>query len=410
MFLAVKGWRSQLLSGRASLGLLSGLSSAATFAFVVIAGRRLSPQEYGSFMALFSLWSMVAVPTTALQLVAAQHLAGHGQPAGTQRPIGFVRQFDRLVWQSSGIWLIPALLIAFTLSRTLHLTVVVLALTLSLAFSLSLAVAWRRGRVQAQHHLGRFGASQAVEASVRLATFVVLTTTPLQVDALFLICMGVPYLAVPLVLPRHRLELDAGPVALNELVPLVSAALVFALATGLITSLDALWGKHALSSAAAGVFAAGALGSRPFTLVGMVLSTVMLPQLSTGRYTLQAQLQMVALTTLGTAILASVLSLLAAPLVEVAFGASYQAAIPLFRMACWGGALFAPSLLLATLFLGAGQRRGVFWFAVAGILIVGGVFGFAHHGDAYWRWFMAVWGTYLCAGSWTLWNAQGGRA
>lgn len=363
----------------AFLLLASGLSSALTLGFTVVAARLLAPAHYGSFMALFGLWSVVTMPTATVQLVAARHLAGPDTGE-----TGFRRQMTSLLTATltatsflitAAVWLAAR---ALGLSGGVAVGIALQALWLG-AF-----VAWLRGRAQAQESFVRFGLSDVAAAALRLAVLVTLlgTTNVSPAWSLF-ISVGIGSLAVAAVLPSTFLIRDSAPLETKTIMASAGSSFLVALAFGLLTNLDLLWGHYALGETA-GFFAAGTLASRPFILLGAVAGTVVLPKVASGAMGRANLLKTAGLLLAGALALASLAQVLAAPLVTLFFGEGYRAAVGVARLAAWGGALFAPLVMLTNASLGLGSQRMAAGFAVFTAALTVAAFAFAHSSTAFW--------------------------
>ena len=258
--------------------LAAGFASALTLGFTVVAARLLEPSHYSAFMALFGLWSLLSVPTTTLQLVAARHLA---RPGGLAT--GFRRQMTRWLGGTLVAVSLPVAALVWFAAAGLGLARGVAVSVALQALWLGSTVAWLRGRAQAQESFVRFGLSDAVAAASRLGTLVLLLGfTRFSYPWGLFVSLGVGSLAVFAVLPPKVLTRDTAPLEAKTLVASAGSAFVVTLALGIVTNLDLLWARYALAESQAGFFAAGTLASRPFILLGAVAGTVALPKVAGG--------------------------------------------------------------------------------------------------------------------------------
>ena len=358
--------------------LLSVLSNVLTFVLTLLAARLLNPANYSTFMALFGLWSTVAMPTGAVQLVLARWLAVESTETG------FRRQVFRLSW---GGGLAGALFIAGAAwwgADRLELSPVVSVAVALQAWTLGLWAAWRRGQAQARALFTRFGWAGVLELVARLVVLVaLLSISGLSVGWVLFIVMGVGGLGIALALPSRLLGGDHAPVPVKHLASSLGASFGVMLAVGILTNLDLLWARYALEGAQAGTFAAGTLASRPFILFGAVAGTVVLPKAAQGLSATHLR-RLAAYLLVGGLVLAGVAHLLAEPLVMLAFGPNYRAAVGVARLAAWGGALFAPAILLAHAALGAGNQKAAVSFILLTLTLAVLAFSFAGSAAAYW--------------------------
>ena len=353
--------------------LAAGLASALTLGFTVVAARLLEPVHYSAFMALFGLWSLLSVPTATLQLVAARHLARPGSLA-----TGFRRQMTRWLGVTLLVVSLPVVALVWFAAEGLGLTQTVAVSVALQALWLGTAVAWLRGRAQAQESFVRFGLSDAVAATLRLGSLgLLLGFTQFSYQWGLFVSLGLGSLATFAVLPPKALTRDAAPLELRTLAASAGSAFLVTLALGVLTNLDLLWARYALDGPQAGFFAAGTLASRPFILLGAVAGTVMLPKVASGA-TRHAELLKTALFLLaGGLVLAAVAHLFAAPLVTLFFGETYRAAVHTARAAAWGGALVAPVVMLANARLGLERSFAAAGFALFTVAQVAAVFALA---------------------------------
>ena len=359
--------------------LLSVLSNVLTFVLTLLAARLLTPANYGTFMALFGLWSTVAMPTGAVRLVLARWLA-----LGSTET-GFRRQLLRLNW---GGGLAGALLIAGVAwwgAGRLELSPLLTVAVALQAWGLGLWAAWRRGQAQARGLFTRFGWSGVLELLGRLVVLaLLLVLSGWSVGWVLFTAMGAGALGIALALPSRLLGGDHAPVPVRKLASSLGASFGVMLAVGVLTNLDLLWARYALDGAQAGTFAAGTLASRPFILFGAVAGTLILPKVAQGLS--PAYLRRLTAALLGgSLLLAGAAHLLAEPLIMLAFGADYRAAIGTARLAAWGGALFAPAILLANAALGASKQKAAVSFTLFTLALAGLTFGFASSAAAYWN-------------------------
>jgi O-antigen/teichoic acid export membrane protein len=399
------------LSGTSRQGIgflgLSVVTSLLTLAFTILAARLLRPEPYGGFMALFGLWSMAAMPSVAIQLLAARHLAV--APATTPSTAsftvsstahGFRQQVVRWLVRMLIITSFPLAAVTWHVSPTLKLDGFTTVAVVLLAWWLGAFVAWLRGRAQAQNLLVRFGASGAVEAGVRLVLLLVLLKGLAIMPSLgLLLSMGIACLAVAVVLPSRLLHHDVAPIGFTALLSSAGSALAVTLAIGFLTNLDLVWARHALDDAQSGLFAAGTLASRPFILLGAVAGTVVLPNVAAGRYTRVTLLRLLILL-IGAGVLAAGLAhVLAEPAIRLLFGQEYLQAAGVVRLAVWGGAVMAPGIMLAHAFLGLGSFRMTLGFIVSIALLIILVFSLPPSLVSYWGGCITISTLYLAVGS-----------
>ena len=361
----------------AGLVVLTGAGHLLAFALTVAAARLLAPDDYSRVMALFGVWGMVALPTTAVQLALARWLAGStaaatgaGAPTGTGAPAGpggpavtepfaggaaggFRARSRRALTRILAVATPPALAAAWAVAQRLGLAWGAVAGAMLVALWIGSAVAWARGVAQAELRFVRFGVAGLVEAAVRLGGFVVLVVAlPHGAEAALVAALALGGGAgVATLLPGGE-RADRSPPPRGALLASIRGALLVTLAGGVLSNLDLVWSRGTLAQPQAAAFAAGTLASRPFLLLGAVAGTLALPYVARGALGAGALLRAAgALAGLGLAG-AALMSAFAAPLVRVLFGAAYASGAETVRLAAFGGALLAPAALLATAALG----------------------------------------------------------
>lgn len=385
-----------------ALFILSLSASFFTLLLSVLAAHLLlEPQSYSSFTTLYGLWSIIAVPTTGIQLISARHLAFQGQPGGAGGA-GFVAQSQH--WMLTLLWIsLPALLaLSAGLAPRLHLDATLLFLILLEAWGMGLWVAWLRGRAQAQNLLSRFGQSLALEALLRPLVLAALLHLGWSVGWSFLGAMLLARAPILWRLPPRLLTLDTHAPRLNALAGQVQASLLLTVSSGVMANLDLLWARQALPQSEAGLFAAGVLTARPFALLGAVATTVALPRLASGAWSAHTLWRACVLLLFLGAVLALLIGVCASWLAPALLGLPFAQAASTMRWAAWGGAVLAPCTLLSTGLLALGYTRESGYFSGAAALLGVGAFLLARTSEAYWLWYILVWAIYLVQGGFLL--------
>ncbi len=389
--------RAKIVWDGTLLVLLGSVGAGLTLLLTLVVARFLAPEEYGRFMALYSFWSILAMPTTALQVVTAKHLA-------SARGKGYLEASWRLVWIVGLVSVAPLAGVSFWVTRASGLPFGPTFALAMLAWGAGLLTAFLRGRAQAENQLTRFGLSQALEALVRFGVTVGLIAGALRTGWSLTIGTLAAVGTVLLVLPEQLFRRDARALSWREASGLFGLGLALTVAIGLQANLDALWARVSLAPDAAGVFSAGSLASRPFLLLGALLATLVLPKVASGEL---SETRLPSLT-LGALILsggfAGIVWALAPWGVTFLYGNEYLAAIPTARLAALGGSLFAIASLQATASMGLGHTKRVLAFVATSLSLSLLLFLVANTPEAYWGLTSVVSGTYV------LWNLLGERA
>lgn len=365
---------------------LSALAQLLTFVFTVVAAHLVDPARYGEVMALFAAFALVALPTTALQVVAARHLAtAPRRVAEGGRARGFRAQVHHAFatgLPATSLAIALALLVAARWARLPALPLAVLGV---LAWNGGTLLAWWRAPLQADRRFARLGAALVLETLARLLLFVLLVAVGgMSASWAWVAAAAGAILAAGAVLRGHAASLDADPIVADQAWRSARAALLATIAGGVLTSLDLLWGRATLPATEAGHFAAGTLASRPMLLIASVAGTIALPSVATGR--LRAPGLVRAAAGLGAVglVVAAVLWALAPTLTRMLYPASFAGTVPAFRAAAVGSVGVAAALFLANGALGLARPRGQGALALIVVGLGAAVFLWARTPAAYW--------------------------
>lgn len=372
---------------------LSALAQLLTLALTIVAAHLLDAGHYSEVMALLAAFGAVALPTTALQVVAARHLASHPPPtdapprAPSPEPTGFVAQVRRGLAVALPLSSLVVVLPLAAWAPRLHLAPLPLAALGLLAWNGGTLLAWWRAQLQARHRFARLGAALAVEALARLLVFVALVgLTSMAPSWAWLAAVAGATAAAGAVLRGAARDpaLDAPRIHATPALRGARAALLTALVGGAFTSLDLLWGRAVLPALQAGHFAAGTLASRPMLLLASVAGTVALPSAARGHIRLAGLVRAAALLALLGLAVAATLWALAPAATRLLFPASYAGAVPSFRAAALGSVGVAAALFLANATLGLSRPRGQTSLAVIVAAVAVAVFLWARTPAAFW--------------------------
>ncbi len=317
---------SALLRGSVLLLLASVGGNAGAYVFNVVAGRALGPADYGSALALVSVLSILAVPATAMQTMAAAQVSR----AALHSPADAVAEGQAL--QRLGLTLafgvaLVMLVAALPLRRLLAIESLSIVITTGVAAGVGVLLATARGVTQGHRQFGRLGAALLAEPMLRLSALLLALRAGLRVSApilAFLIGYAGIYLVLQATLPRATGTTRESHLwrRVREIIPYTCVVTV---ATA-IYNVDVLVARVALSPVEAGAYGAGAVLGRAVYFLGTAASMALLPLIASAeapRTRLHYLLEALAFTT-GAAGLPTLAYALAPRLViEGTFGAAY---------------------------------------------------------------------------------------
>lgn len=325
-----------------------GLWNLGNFLFFVIAGRLLGPEDYGLVAALLAATLVVMVPASAFQYAIARQegpLAGLGDPAaGSVYRHAYRRA---LVWVPVGVAVIAVVIVVAGVAADgpvgpMVTTLLVVAPMVALYLSL--------GQIQAESRFRAFSVPIALLGVPRPLFLLLLTAAGLSVYAAILGSAAAVIVAAVTAVALTAARLRTAPAATPAAIGAFRRALA-PLATGLagialLTNLDVVVAKIALSDREAGEFGAIAVLARSVVLVPQAVSIVLLPRIAArhaeGRDTGPLLAAAVGLTLLVGGLATVGAAVFAEPIVRLTYGAEYVD----------GASLLAPLAAASTL-LGA---------------------------------------------------------
>ena len=269
--------------------------NAGAYVFNVIAGRALGPADYGSSLALVSVLSILAVPATAMQTMAAAQVSRAAlRSPGDAAAEGHALQRLGLTL-ALGVALVM-LVGALPLSRLLVIESVSIVATTGVAAGVGVLLATVRGVTQGHRRFGRLGGALLAEPMLRLSALLLALRAGMRVSApilAFLIGYAGIYLVLRAALPRATGATHDSHMwrRVGEIVPYTCVVTV---ATALY-NVDVLVARVALSPVEAGAYGAGAVLGRAVYFFGAAASMALLPLIASAeapntrlRYLLEA--------------------------------------------------------------------------------------------------------------------------
>jgi O-antigen/teichoic acid export membrane protein len=313
------GTRSELVRYSAMLGPALIAANVASYLLAVLGGRELTTADYGYFGSLLSVLLVASVPALAVQAVVARRTAvGEIDRHQALRVGALVGGLSAAI----GLAVTPALAVFLHAgSHAAGLVVIMLSL-----FPLNL-LAGVQGRLQGRERFARLaalvmliGAGRLLGGVVPLVLHAGSTVVMLGIGAGVTVAavVGVRMLRDEPVLGETEPVLGHGAIR-----PEIGAAALAMGALLLLSNLDLLLGRHVLSAAASGRYAAGNVVAKVAFWLPQAVALAVLPRLSRGvdrRKALREALLLTAAIAVAIVVVAAVGGVL---VTRLAFGPRY---------------------------------------------------------------------------------------
>ena len=360
--------------------------NAGNFAFFLVAGHMLGPEDYGLAVALLAVTVVLSVPCNALAYGVARVVAA--PPGGN--PERATALYHRAWWRAT--WLAPALgavagavIVAVWVA---HRDVPVGPLLLTVVAVLPMgALFLSLGALQGDHRYRGYAVAFSLMGVPRPIVFVPLAALGLGVYAAVgasVVSLG-SAAAVGAGLTAARLVRAPAPepgdwsTFLRSLVPMAAGLSGIAV----LTNVDVIAAKLALPDRAAGEFAAVSVLAKAVILVPQAVAIVLLPRIAAraarGEATGRLLAVAVSLTLVVGGLVSLVLIPLAEPIVRLAFGSKYVGGAPLLAGFAAASTLLGALIVLVNHHVGRGDY-GFVW-AVGGLALVDVALLGAFHGS-----------------------------
>jgi O-antigen/teichoic acid export membrane protein len=377
--------RSSVL--RSGGAVLAGLVvwNLGNYVFLLLAGRELGPTDYGLVAALLAAMLVVAVPASSLQYATARLMAAppEGEP-------GLAEGIYRLLWRRCAM-ATPVLALAACMAILIasaaapELTPGPLLLTVAATAPLGLFFI-ALGRLQGEQRFGAFSFCFGLWGAARPVVLVPLLALGLGVYAA-LGATGAAALAALtacLWLTRDgRPMRKPSPVQWKAFTRKIVPVAVGLAALGLLTNLDVIVAKIALSADTAGQFAAVATLSKAIFLVPQVVSLVLLPRVAArtaAAHDTGILLGLgVGVTLVAGGLAALIVGPLAEPLLRITYGESFTGSAAL--LAPYVAASTLVGALMVAIYHHIGRSADRFAWAAAGIAVLLLLLLVAFHGS-----------------------------
>ena len=346
--------------------------------------RRLGPDAYGSLATLLAIAMVAGVVGSAIGTSAMQETA---RLWATHRDAAIAAYARRMLGSAAAIGGVTAatfLLLAWPLSRYLHVEDPLSWTALGCALFGGVVASYARGSIQGAHRFGLFAASMIGEAAVKLALGIAFVQAGLGVGgAMSAVALGLATglgIALPALLTRGAV--DTHPMDSRFGLPTGRLLIVYAALMALLF-VDTVFAKHALSGVDAGYYTAAGLVARiiPFG-IGLIVPLIT-PKAVAARHVDRKALRHLLAAGFGIAfagatIVLVVMELWPQALIGLTFGAKFAAAAPLLRLYAVDTTLIAIGMFGASYLAAIGAYEVGNWMLLAVVVEAGA---------------MAVWGT-----------------
>lgn len=346
--------------------------------------RILHPADFSLVVTLFVVIAVASVPLGALQATIARTVAAERSidgPSGAGRALrASARELLRLATPAA----LVAIAIAVPLGYWLHVQRVGPVILMGVTIAASVALTLVTGGLQGMQRFGVLSIGQVALALIKLAGAVGAARAGAGVAGVMGAIGGATVIVLALgflpLLPAFRAS--HGPVHARTLATRYSAAAAAALMLfAVLTTLDVITARLALSPAASGQYAAASVAARALLLVPMTVTLVLFPQVVTLADRRRERRHLRAgLFVTGALVSVPVALLLVAGrrIVELVFGHAYATAGSSVGLLSVAMALYA--LAYVDLFHSLAVNRTRYWRFAAGVL-AGQIAGFAFFHD-----------------------------
>jgi O-antigen/teichoic acid export membrane protein len=257
-------------------------SNAIALLFTVLFARLLGADGYGSLAALISVFLILAVPGSALQVVVARETATGALGAGT-RLASTAAAWRRMMLLATVAVALGSLLVRDEIAALLSVEQEWAAAATLPTGCLWLLLSIERGVLQGIHAYREVGWSIVLEAGGRLVSGLLLVAAGLGVTGAYLgtpVSMALTALALVLVSRRRigRPEAIAAAARLRELVSGAWPAVIGLFLVAVLQNVDVILVKRTIGGDAAGAYAAAAVAAKAVVWVAIGVGLYLLPE------------------------------------------------------------------------------------------------------------------------------------
>jgi O-antigen/teichoic acid export membrane protein len=356
-----------------------GLWSVGAYAFYLLAGRLLGPEDYGLAAALQAVIVAIALPAIALQWGAAKAIASSSAATRGDAFAVYRRAIFRFTVIAAALATLATIItVAVGMSRagtptgalvaTYWATVPVVPLVLGM------------GALQGEHRYWGFAGAYGLTGILRAPLLVVLLAIPIigSVEATS-IATGIPYLLGALIALWLTREAFRGPrrpsaPAWGTFTHSVTGAFAGLAGIAILTNADVIAAKIGIGSDEAGYFGAAAIIAKALLMVPQALIVVLLPRVAEREKGGHATGPLLA-AGVGVMVIAGVAAMalgtvLASAVVSITFGDEYAPATDLVVPFLGATTLLGALLILVNHHVGRSDRRFAWVVGVLAVLQV----------------------------------------
>jgi len=362
-----------------TLLLISGVvGNAANYLFAVMAGRILGPANYGALTALLALTVVVGLPVTALQVTLARDVAfgdSHGQTAESN---ALLRAAARRAGLATIVLAAVSLLLMVPIAWGLNINPVWLVGVTALVFLPLILTAVFVGEIQARQRYGQLAIVTGLPSVARLFAFgaAVLVGGTLA-GALWASVVGsLLGLALPAWWARDAFRrVQSVPISLHRFVSGLWPVVVGMVGITALTNVDLLMVKGRLPAIDAGLYGAASVLGKVAFFIPTAIVAVLFPRVAMRRaegHETSDILGRALIVTLAFCIaLFGLYAVAGEQIVALAFGAKFEASVPLLVPLGVGMTCFSVANVLVSYHLSCGRRQYATVLAIsAGVQIV----------------------------------------
>jgi O-antigen/teichoic acid export membrane protein len=362
------------------MAIAASIGNVITLLLTIAFAHLLGASDYGSLVALISVFFIASIPGTAIQTVIAREVSAMAEREGEGGVAHHAHNWTLKIVAGTAILVVPSLLLRVPLAAILGVDQPWAAALILPTAGLWTLVALQRGVLQGLRSYNVVGASVIGEALARLVVGVILIELGLSVTGAFgglTAALLILAIALGRRLPRPTPDVRGLPIARarTPLLRLLRNADTAVLAMGLlvvIQNLDVIVVKHTAPAHAAGVYASASITAKALVWIAVGISLYALPETShrflRGQDTrrlfratlvLMGAIAAAALATFGVA---------ARPLLEVLFGRPFGAGAP--ELLLLGTAMTAFAFTYLTVqYLVAVHETNFLWILVAAVIV-----------------------------------------
>ncbi|CAN5273468.1 hypothetical protein BH18ACT12_BH18ACT12_08410 [soil metagenome] len=366
-------------SGARSGALLAAATAAsivAAYVFLLLAGRILGSEDYGSLAALLGVLTIVLIPAGALQMAVSREVSTRAATGDPAAAAALGRGALRAGVVATAPLLAAALALAWPLSQILNIQSVRIVVLAILALSTALVFPVAMGVLQGLQRFPALGVLYVLPWVVRLAVLGVAAAAGYRLGgAIFATLLGaVAATVLALFLIREPLR-GAASLPRAELITFLRylwPVVVALVAIALLTNIDVLIVKARFSGDEAGAYGAASAFARVGFFLPAAILTVLFPRTAARQARGQETEDILGRTLLATALFCGLLALAYAAagtgLVTMTFGPDFSEGGEVLAAFALAMGLFSLANVFVAYHLSRGETRFA-WIVSAGVVV-----------------------------------------